>query len=171
MTTNIGGHAVTNTIHIVVDEVTYGTGGRWGQWAHGGGSSLELMDARSDRRLAPNWADSDETAKSPWMTIEFTGVLDNGNGAADSLQTHHAGRRANALWTTWRSSRPAARTSLPTRISNPDSTGWVPQGNHEDSSLGNRNQGFNGSPCLHVRAAGPGDTGANRIRTAADLDC
>ena len=76
---------VTNLIHIAVDEVAFNTGGRWGRWAKGGGSSLELTDAHGDHRLASNWADSDESNKSTWTNIEFTGVLDNGNGAADSL--------------------------------------------------------------------------------------
>ena len=58
--------------------MTYGTGGRWGQWSRGGGSSLELIDPHSNHRLAANWADSDETAKSVWTNIENTGVLDNG---------------------------------------------------------------------------------------------
>lgn len=69
---------VTNLIAVAVNEVTYGTGGRWGQWASGGGSSLELKDPNSNNRLAANWADSDETQKSVWTNIEFTGVLDNG---------------------------------------------------------------------------------------------
>src|SRR5262249_28153708 len=34
VSTNKSGVVVTNTIHIVVDEVTYGTGGRWGTWSH-----------------------------------------------------------------------------------------------------------------------------------------
>ncbi len=68
----------TNTVNVVEDEVTYGAGGRWGQWSAGGGSSLELIDARSNHRLAANWADSDETAKSAWVNIETTGTLDNG---------------------------------------------------------------------------------------------
>jgi hypothetical protein len=38
--TNNNGVVVTNLIHIAVDEVTYGTGGRWPQWADGGGSRL-----------------------------------------------------------------------------------------------------------------------------------
>ena len=54
----------TNTVYVVVDEVTYGSGGRWGQWSGGGGSSLELIDPRSNHRLAANWKDSDETQKS-----------------------------------------------------------------------------------------------------------
>lgn len=78
-TTNNHGAPVTNLLLVAVDEVTYGTGGRWGQWAAGGGSSLELIDPRADHRLAPNWADSDETAKAPWTNLEFSGTLDNGN--------------------------------------------------------------------------------------------
>jgi hypothetical protein len=76
--TNAAGVITTNRVDIVVDEVTYGTGGRWGRWADGGGSSLELRDPRSDKRLASNWADSDESGKSAWATVESTGMLDNG---------------------------------------------------------------------------------------------
>ena len=72
------GNLVTNIINIVVNDLTYGAGGRWGQWSAGGGSSLELRDPNSNNRLAANWADSDDTAKSAWTNIEFTGVLDNG---------------------------------------------------------------------------------------------
>ena len=84
--TNGLGNLATNRIDIVVDEVAYGSGGRWGRWSDGGGSSLELTDPRSNKRLAPNWADSDETAKAPWTTIQATGVLDNGSGAFSPLQ-------------------------------------------------------------------------------------
>ena len=72
------GGRTNSTIYVVEDEVTWGTGGRWGQWAKGGGSSLELIDPRGNHRLAANWGDSDETHKSQWTTIEATGVLDNG---------------------------------------------------------------------------------------------
>ncbi|HEY3861147.1 MAG TPA: lamin tail domain-containing protein, partial [Verrucomicrobiae bacterium] len=75
----------TNTIFVEEDEVTYGTGGRWGQWSGGGGSSLELIDPRANHRLAANWADSDETQKSSWVDIENTGVLDNGSNYDASI--------------------------------------------------------------------------------------
>ena len=68
----------TNAILVAEDEVTYGTGGRWGEWSSGGGSSLELIDPHANHRLAPNWADSDDTAKTVWTNITCTGVLDNG---------------------------------------------------------------------------------------------
>jgi len=82
------GGPTTNTVYVVEDEVTYGTGGRWGQWSHAGGSSLELINPNSNHRLAYNWADSDETSKSVWTNFEFTGVLDLGanyNGSPINL--------------------------------------------------------------------------------------
>ncbi|MBN2686085.1 MAG: lamin tail domain-containing protein [Pontiellaceae bacterium] len=84
--TNRLGLVVTNFVNIVVDEVTYGTGGRWGRWSDGGGSSLELLDPRSNKRLASSWGDSYEMDKAPWTTIEATGVLDNGSGSFAPLQ-------------------------------------------------------------------------------------
>ncbi len=89
VTTNLNGtNAIIlspNRFYVVVDEVTYSDGGRWGRWADRGGSSLELVDPRSDNRLAPNWADSDNTAGTSWTVVETTGVLDNGSGAATEL--------------------------------------------------------------------------------------
>lgn len=80
VTINNQGRAETNVLMVVVEEVTYADGGRWGQWSDGGGSSLELRDARANRRLAFNWADSDETAKAPWTTLAVVdGMLDNGS--------------------------------------------------------------------------------------------
>jgi len=57
---------------IVVDEVTYGTGGRWGKWSKGGGSSLELIHPLTDHQSPDSWADSDESTKAPWTPVEWT---------------------------------------------------------------------------------------------------
>jgi hypothetical protein len=162
--TNAAGQLVTNQLHIVVDEVTYGTGGRWGRWAHGGGSSLELIDPHSDRRLAPNWADSDESGKSGWTTIQYTGLLDNGTGPADSLQLMllDAGECLvdNVEVFAAGGSNRVANSTFESGLD-----GWVAQGDHDDSSW-ETGQGYNSTHCLHVRATDHGDTGANRIRTA-----
>jgi len=77
---------VPETIDVEVDALTYETGGRWGKWSDGGGSSLELVDARADGRLAGSWADSDGAAASGRTTIEHTGVLDHGMAAAPANQ-------------------------------------------------------------------------------------
>src|SRR6185436_12886538 len=72
--TNGSGQVFTNvSFHFVVNEVTYQTGGRWGNWSDGGGSSLELIDPNADNSLSANWADSDESAKSTWTSFEYTG--------------------------------------------------------------------------------------------------
>ena len=48
----------------LVDEVTYSDDGAWPEWADGGGSSLELIDTRTDNDLAQAWAASDDSAKA-----------------------------------------------------------------------------------------------------------
>ena len=58
----------------VADEVRYFDGGRWPEYADGGGSSLELRDPRSDNTAAEAWAASDETGKSQWQTFNWRGV-------------------------------------------------------------------------------------------------
>jgi len=62
------------------DEVHYFDGGRWSQFADGGGSSLELRDPASDNARAEAWAASDETGKSVWQTytMRHTAHADTG---------------------------------------------------------------------------------------------
>lgn len=159
----VGGQPVTNFIYAIVDEVHYRDGGRWGRWADGGGSSLELVDARADRRLAPAWADSDESARSGWKTIEDTGLLDHGTGPADSLQILLLGPGECLVDDV--EVIPQGGGNL---IPNPDFEtgldGWYGQGAHSRSRW-EPAQGYNGSACLRVVATDRGDTGANRIRT------
>jgi hypothetical protein len=165
VSTNALGQLRTNVIHVPVDEVTYGSGGRWGRWAGGGGSSLELRDSRSDGRLAPNWGDSDESAKSPWITVEATGVMDN--GWADAYQLHITLLGAGEALVDNIELIPAGSTNV---IGNGTfeggAAGWVFQGNHHDTSW-EPTAGFNSVASLHLRATGRGDTGANRLVRSA----
>jgi hypothetical protein len=153
-------HITTNTIHVVVNAVDYRRGGQWGQWSDGGGSSLELIDPRADNRLAPNWADSDETAKAPWSTIEATGLLDNGGDTPDSL--HVILLEEGECLVDDVEVIPSGGVN---RIANfnfeSGLTGWTIRGNHERSSL--ENIGFNSARSLHVRASSRGDTGPNKL--------
>ncbi|HEY5910646.1 MAG TPA: lamin tail domain-containing protein, partial [Verrucomicrobiae bacterium] len=153
----------TNLIHITVDEVTFRKGGRWGQWADGGGSSLELADAHTDHRQASNWADSDESNKSAWTNIEYTGVLDNGQGAADALHIFLQGAGECLVDNVEVFSSGGANL-----IANPDFessfTGWFGQGTC-DQSYWQATGGFGGGKCLHLVASGRGDTGANHVRS------
>ncbi len=160
--TNAAGGVVTNRLHIVIDEVTYGTGGRWGRWSDGGGSSLELRHPRGDRRLASSWADSDEIAKSLWVTVAATGLADNGNQTANGLELFLYG--AGEALVDDVEVIGVGGTNL---LANPNfeggTTNWVFQGNHGASGL-ETTEGFQSRQSLHVRATGPGHTGPNRIR-------
>ena len=157
----------TNTIYVVEDEVTFSAGGRWGQWSSGGGSSLELIDPRSNHRLAANWGDSDETHKSSWTNIETTGVLDNGHNydasidyaqigildvgecLVDNIEVHPAGDPTNY-------------------VSNPDFenglTNWIMEGDHIRSTI--ENEGYASSHSLHVRCSDRIWTGDNSCEVA-----
>ena len=163
VTANRQGVVSTNTIWTAVDEVTYGTGGRWGVWAAGGGSSLELTDPRSDHRRAPNWADSDETAKAPWTTVSYTGKLDNGDAPADELQVLLQGAGECLM-----DDVAVLNASGVNLISNSSfesgTSGWTAEGTEEQSGLEDSG-GVGGGKCYHVRASDRGDNQVNRIRT------
>ena len=163
VSTNQLGQLITNKIHIVVDEVAYQTAGRWGRWAAGGGSSLERTDPRSEGNLATSWADSDETAKSGWTTVEFTGTLDNGAMAsADQLQLFLLGAGEclvdNVEVIPQGGANLVANGTFDSGVS-----GWFFQGTHEQSGW-QATGGYSGG-CLHVVASDRGDPGGNRIRT------
>ncbi len=157
------GQFKTNTIHVTVDEVTYASGGRWGNWSARGGSSLELRDPRSDHRLAPNWGDSDESRKSPWVNVEVTGVMDN--GWADAYQLHVTLMGPGEALLDNVEVIPAGGTNI---IGNGtfenDAAGWVFQGNQNQTSW-EPSEGYSSAHSLHLRATGRGDTGSNRVRT------
>ena len=161
--TNATGQITTTIIHPVVNEVTFGTGGRWGQWSHGGGSSLELTDPRSDNAFAANWADSDETQKAPWTLVTATGTIDNGNVPADQLQVLLQGTGECLI-----DDVKVLDSAGVNRIANPSFengvTGWTAEGTEAKSGL-ETTEGFNSSRSYHVRAIDRGDNQINRIRT------
>ena len=166
--TNNQGLVVTNTIYIDVDEVTYGAGGRWGKWANQGGSSLELIDPHSNHRLPSNWADSDETSKAPWTTIETTDRLDNGQGynggPIDNLQIGLLGEGECLLDNVEVVNVADGVNRIANSTFETNLNGWTPQGNHVRSTL-ETTSGYNSARSLHLRASSRGDTGANRIWT------
>lgn len=171
LSTNEFEQVLTNWIDIEVCEVAYVDGGRWSQWADGGGSSLELIDPRADTTQPDNWRESDETAKAAWSTIETTGVLDNGHGnynPANQLQVTLQGAGECLI-----DQVEVIEAGFNYVVTNADfelgTTGWVFQGNHAGSTVDSTGA-FQGTRALHIRAPGRGDTGINRIRTALRVD-
>ena len=166
VTTNGSGQVLTNvSFRYVVNEVTYGKGGKWGNWSDGGGSSLELIDSQADNRQPANWADSDDSTKSLWTSFEYTGPVDNvqsAQGNGDSLQLTLLGvgeamiddlevRNTNNV-------NVLVNGSFESGISP-----WVPQGAHDRSFV--EAGGFTGLG-LHLMAGSRGDNGGNRIRSS-----
>ena len=163
------GAGSTNTIYVVANEVTYGDGGRWGDWSDGGGSSLELKDPHSDNRQSGNWGDSDETAKSSWTAVEFVGptgaptTSETLSFNGDHLQVFQLGVGECLLDEV--EVKNGAGANL---VSNPGFENgispWVLDGSHDMSSI--ENIGFGGTKSLHVRAESRGDNGGNKLRIA-----
>lgn len=153
---------VTNTMNIVVNEVTYPDASHWSRWADGRGSSLELIDPDSDNRLAANWADSDESGKAPWALISRTGTVDNTSTTTDQLQVLLQGAGECLI------DNVEVIVSGNNRIANSTfdagATGWTAEGT-ESGSGWETAEGYNSPACYHVRAVARGDNQLNRIRT------
>jgi hypothetical protein len=163
---------VTNTIYVVEDEVSYGTGGRWGQWAAGGGSSLELVDPHANHRLAANWADSDETQKSQWVNIETTSVLDNGQNFDPSIDYAQIGL-LDAGECLVDNLEVHAGNSGPNYVANSDFesglANWSLQGCQVRSGLENTGYGGSGHS-LHIRCSDRMWTGGNSCQVALNAN-
>ena len=148
----------------VVDEVSYESAGRWGRWSDGGGSSLELIQARTDHNQPQSWADSDERSKSDWQTIEDTGLLDlphPSSFSADQLHIMLFGAGEALV------DNVEVLLNGQNRIQNPqfetNTLGWAGQGTHRNMSW-DTNGGFGGGRALRIVASDRGDHVANRVR-------
>ena len=168
VTADSQGHLSTNSILVTVSEVTYRTGGRWGKWAAGGGSSLELVDAHADLTQPSSWADSDESAKAPWTTLTVTDNLDNGNTtyAPNRLHVHLQGAGECLVDDVeifkFGGTNLCLNGNFDSAVS---SQKWELFGNMALSNI-DTNGGIGDSRCLHLRAQGDGDTGVNSCRRA-----
>ncbi len=163
VSTNSLGEVKTNLVAIVVAEVLYKTGGRWGQWANAGGSSLELVDPRADPLLPSSWADSDETLKAPWTEVSYNGKMDNGSGSANRLRIGMLGA-GECLVDDVEFFKDGGTNMVQNNGFEAGVTSWSFFGNHSRSTVDSVGAG-SGSKCLHVRGLGDCDTGINSIRT------
>ncbi|NQU21045.1 MAG: lamin tail domain-containing protein, partial [Candidatus Nealsonbacteria bacterium] len=66
-----------------VDELRYYDGGRWPEFADGGGSSMELRNPWADNSIAEAWAPSDEGSHSSWQTYTYTGIAQSSRVGPD----------------------------------------------------------------------------------------
>jgi len=162
----------TNTAILVEeDQVTFGVGGRWGEWSSGGGSSLELIDPRANHRLASNWADSDETQKSVWTDIETTGVLDNGANYDPSIDYAQIGLLDSGeclvdnIEVDYNGSNYVSNGTFESGLG---LTNWSLQGCMVRSSL--ENSGYQSGYSLHIRCSDRLWTGDNSCQVALNAN-
>lgn len=153
--------------NAVVEEVTYRDGGEWDKLADGGGSSLERIDPRGDPRLARCWAASDETQKSGWVTLSFTGAIDNGfsttNGDPNAVNV--------GLMDGGECLVDAVEVKLSggaNLVNNPsfesDTADWRFLGTHDHSAIETADAAPDGSRVLHLRATDRCHNGMNIVR-------
>ena len=140
---------------VVVDQVTYGDSDRWGYWSDGGGSSLELVDPRSDNRLAMNWAGSDETGKAPWTKVDATCTIDGAIGLPSEFRIMHL-RAGECLLDNITIKTPDTSITYFSEEFESGLASWSLLGNHSRSELSNSG-GVDGSQAVHLRATGPGN--------------
>ncbi len=168
VTSNTNGTLSTNISNVTVTSIDYKTGGRWGQWSDGGGSSLELIDSEANPNIGSSWADSDESRKSHWITIEKRGILDFGMtnfSAANPSKSLHiflqdAGEALvdNVQVIPDGSTNVVANSTFENGFSD-----WTATGTQELTKL-ELSEGDASARSMHVRAVTRGDTSSNRIR-------
>lgn len=166
LSTNEVGEVTTTTLRILVADVRYRDGGRWGKWADGGGSSLELIDPRADPLRASSWADSDESTKASWEQFTVTdrlrfgsqvpdalhvGMLDAGECLVDDVQVLGPGNVSLLANGGFESGTGAT------------ATGWTFLGHHASSRVESAGA-FAGARALRIIAPGDLDAGRNCIR-------
>ncbi len=166
VSTNGSGVATTNHLDITVDEVTYSTGGQWPAYANGGGSSLELIDPRADRRQPSSWAASEESGKSAWTTIDVTQPLVNGmsssRGQPNRIEFFLQGEGEALI-----DDLELRNNGGGNRISNAgfetvSNSGYTFGGTHRRSFIESA-AGTGGSRALHLVATDRGDAGPNKV--------
>ena len=152
---------------VAEDQVTYATGGRWGEWSGGNGSSLELIDPHANHRLASNWADSDESQKSAWTDIETTGVLDNGGNYDSSIDYAQIGLLdageclVDGIEVDYNGNNYVSNGTFDGTLG---TNGWSMQGCCCRSSLDS--PGYQSANCLHIRCSDRLWTGVNSCQVA-----
>jgi len=165
-----GEHIVLrDALRNTVDEVRYFEGGRWPQFADGGGSSLELRDLDADNNVPEAWAASDETNRSSWQTYTYQAIATS-NGGPDgqwrdfAFGLLQAGEVLLDDISVKESPGGAATQFLSNTNFESGSTGWRLLGNHRLSSV-ITDPGNPGNKVLHLVAEGATEHMHNHIET------
>lgn len=153
----------TNNLTVPVDEILYGTGGKWGKWARSGGSSLELIDPNASSKFGLNWAASDESGKTTWFYASSAIEMESGYKISDEIQVYLDGEGECLIDNLEVKTFPFNVNQINNSDFESGLTYWEIRGNHSNSKLSNN--GFLGTKCLHLISTGKGDFINNHVST------
>ena len=147
----------------LVDQVDYLPSGDWPELADGDGSSMELRHPQMDNDSPSAWADSDESQKTSMQTFTYTDDFQRVNwnplSGNQELHMHLVGDSHLAIQdVSLKLNNAGANLINNPGLASPDNSsakGWVCQGTHWASYMGNGGQ-------LHLISDGHGDNKANR---------
>lgn len=155
----------------LADAVRYFSGGRWHEYADGGGSSLELRDPGADNTRAEAWAPSDETGKAAWQTFTWRGISAPGQPREPTLWHEFALCLLDGAGEVLIDDVSVIQTPATTPRElivnggfNSGAATWRRLGNHRHSRIGPE-PGNAGNSVLHLLATGPGEYQGNQIET------
>ncbi|MGC8742402.1 MAG: lamin tail domain-containing protein [Verrucomicrobiia bacterium] len=158
----MGKIGIKDSAGVIIDEVNYFDGGKWGEWADGSGSSLELINPLKDNKYGDFWCDSNDEDKSQWTSFEHTGYLDNGlEGAYPYLIEIFLEGNGECLIDDVTVIVGGTNYVVNSSFEN-GLVGWYLQGNHS-KTYWETNAGYNSNGSMHLVANGRGDTAGNRI--------
>jgi hypothetical protein len=155
----------------LADEVRYFSGGRWHEYADGGGSSLELRDPRADNSKPEAWAASDEADTAPWQTFRWRGLSAAGQPGEPTLWREFAFCLVDGAGEILIDDVSVIETPATTPRElivnggfNSGAASWRLLGNHRHSRV-EPEPGNPGNNVLHLLATGPGEYQGNQIET------
>jgi hypothetical protein len=155
----------------LADDVRYFSGGRWHEYADGGGSSLELRDALADNAVPEAWAPSDERGKSEWQTFTWRGNSAPGQTGEPTTWREFAiclldgaGEVLVDDVSVIETPATTARQLIVNGGFNDGAAHWRLLGNHRHSRAVTE-PGNGGNMVLHLVASGAGEYQGNQIET------
>ena len=151
-----------------VNDLRFYDGGRWPEFADGGGCSMELKDLRADNTTGGAWAASDESTHTAWKTYTYRGNALAAGGPDGQWSEFNMGMfGAGEIW--------IDDVSV---IENPDTTAvqkivdggfnnaalWRLRGNHRHSEI-IAEPGNPANKILRMVATGPTEHMHNQVET------
>jgi hypothetical protein len=167
MDTNDGGAPVVKEKCVVIEQIDYRDGGDWHKLADGMGSSLERVAPCADPMLASSWRASDESKKSEWVTLEFSGKIDHGfpgdEGIPDEFHLGLLGA-GECLIDSVELYEDGGANLVCNSSFEENSSDWSFMGTHDESGIVNDAAAPHGKRVLHLKASERLHTGANCVR-------